>query len=307
VTCQVGLRGYVASQLLKQNGFKVKNLSGGYKTWSVVDRDAKARLAKEETAVTLEAPVKTETRPEEEVMLLDTCGLQCPGPILELKTKIDQMTDGQQVFVKASDPGFLPDVQAWAKKLGHTVRSAELNNGVVEALIEKGQGQTEAAPLMTQTADDATMVVFSGELDKALASFVIAQGAQAMGKQVTMFFTFWGLNVIRKPDAPAVEKAGIEKMMGMMMPKHAGDLPLSNMNMAGAGQKMMKKVMKDKQVDALETMIAKAKASGVRMIACTMSMDVMGIKKEELMDGVEYGGVASYLGATEGSNLNLFI
>ncbi|WP_114572041.1 CoA-disulfide reductase [Exiguobacterium flavidum] len=307
VTCQVGLRGYVASQLLKQNGFKVKNLSGGYKTWSVVDRDAKARIAKEETAVTLEAPVKTETKPKEEVMLLDTCGLQCPGPILELKTKIDQMTDGQQVFVKASDPGFLPDVQAWAKKLGHTVRSAELNNGVVEALIEKGQGQTEAAPLMAQTADDATMVVFSGELDKALASFVIAQGAQAMGKQVTMFFTFWGLNVIRKPDAPAVEKASIEKMMGMMMPKHAGDLPLSNMNMGGAGQKMMKKVMKDKQVDALETMIAKAKASGVRMIACTMSMDVMGIKKEELMDGVEYGGVASYLGATEGSNLNLFI
>ena len=309
VTCQVGLRGYVASQLLQQHGYEVKNLSGGYKTWSVVHRDQEARSqAKEETAVTVtKREPETKTAPEQ-VTLLDTCGLQCPGPILELKTKIDQMTDGEQIFVKASDPGFLPDVQAWAKKLGHTVHSAEMNQGVVEVLLEKGQGETTAvAPVQVNPADDATMVVFSGDLDKALASFVIAQGAQAMGKQVTMFFTFWGLNVIRKPDAPAVEKAGIERMMGMMMPKHAGELPLSNMNMAGAGQKMMKKVMKDKQVDALETMMAKAQAAGVRMIACTMSMDIMGIKKEELLDDIDYGGVASYLGATDGANLNLFI
>ncbi|QZY86611.1 CoA-disulfide reductase [Exiguobacterium acetylicum] len=309
VTCQVGLRGYVASQLLQQHGYDVKNLSGGYKTWSVVRRDQEARSqAKEETAVTVTKREPTTKTAPEQVTLLDTCGLQCPGPILELKTKIDQMTDGEQIFVKASDPGFLPDVQAWAKKLGHTVHSAEMNQGVVEVMLEKGQGETPApAPVQVNPADDATMVVFSGDLDKALASFVIAQGAQAMGKQVTMFFTFWGLNIIRKPDAPAVEKAGIERMMGMMMPKHAGELPLSNMNMAGAGQKMMKKVMKDKQVDALETMMAKAQAAGVRMIACTMSMDIMGIKKEELLDGIDYGGVASYLGATDGANLNLFI
>ncbi|MEK4649221.1 CoA-disulfide reductase [Exiguobacterium sp. FSL W8-0210] len=309
VTCQVGLRGYVASQLLQQHGYDVKNLSGGYKTWSVVRRDQEARSqAKEEIAVTVTKREPTTKTAPEQVTLLDTCGLQCPGPILELKTKIDQMTDGEQIFVKASDPGFLPDVQAWAKKLGHTVHSAEMNQGVVEVMLEKGQGETPAAaPVQVNPADDATMVVFSGDLDKALASFVIAQGAQAMGKQVTMFFTFWGLNIIRKPDAPAVEKAGIERMMGMMMPKHAGELPLSNMNMAGAGQKMMKKVMKDKQVDALETMMAKAQAAGVRMIACTMSMDIMGIKKEELLDGIDYGGVASYLGATDGANLNLFI
>lgn len=309
VTCQVGLRGYVASQLLQQHGYDVKNLSGGYKTWSVVRRDQEARSqAKEETAVTVTKREPTTKTAPEQVTLLDTCGLQCPGPILELKTKIDQMTDGEQIFVKASDPGFLPDVQAWAKKLGHTVHSAEMNQGVVEVMLEKGQGETPAAaPVQVNPADDATMVVFSGDLDKALASFVIAQGAQAMGKQVTMFFTFWGLNIIRKPDAPAVEKAGIERMMGMMMPKHAGELPLSNMNMAGAGQKMMKKVMKDKQVDALETMMAKAQAAGVRMIACTMSMDIMGIKKEELLDDIDYGGVASYLGATDGANLNLFI
>jgi len=307
VTCQVGLRGYVASQLLKQNGFDVKNLSGGYKTWATVNRDREARSqVREETAVTT---IKSEPKPvtKEQITLLDTCGLQCPGPILELKTKIDQLQDGDQVFVKASDPGFLPDVQAWAKKLGHTVHTAEMNKGVVEVLLEKGNATNQPVQSAAATADDATMVVFSGDLDKALASFVIAQGAQAMGKQVTMFFTFWGLNVIRKPDAPAVDKAPMERMMGMMMPKHAGELPLSNMNMAGAGQKMMKKVMKDKQVDALETMMAKAQAAGVRMIACTMSMDIMGIKKEELLDDIDYGGVASYLGATDGSNLNLFI
>ncbi|WP_214845959.1 CoA-disulfide reductase [Exiguobacterium sp. S90] len=310
VTCQVGLRGYVASQLLKQNGFDVKNLSGGYKTWATVNRDQEARnQAREETAVTTIKSEPKQAVKAEQITLLDTCGLQCPGPIVELKTKIDQLQDGDQVFIKASDPGFLPDVQAWATKLGHTVHTAEMNQGIVEVLLEKGQGQTEqhmtSAPVAK--ADDATMVVFSGDLDKALASFVIAQGAQAMGKQVTMFFTFWGLNVIRKPDAPAVDKAPMERMMGMMMPKHAGDLPLSNMNMAGAGQKMMKKVMKDKQVDALETMMAKAQAAGVRMIACTMSMDIMGIKKEELLDDIDYGGVASYLGATDDANLNLFI
>ncbi|WP_029331940.1 CoA-disulfide reductase [Exiguobacterium oxidotolerans] len=310
VTCQVGLRGYVASQLLKQNGFDVKNLSGGYKTWATVNRDQEARnQAREETAVTTMKSEPKQAVKAEQITLLDTCGLQCPGPIVELKAKMDQLQDGDQVFIKASDPGFLPDVQAWATKLGHTVHTAEMNKGIVEVLLEKGQGQTEqrvtSAPVAK--ADDATMVVFSGDLDKALASFVIAQGAQAMGKQVTMFFTFWGLNVIRKPDAPAVDKAPMERMMGMMMPKHAGDLPLSNMNMAGAGQKMMKKVMKDKQVDALETMMAKAQAAGVRMIACTMSMDIMGIKKEELLDDIDYGGVASYLGATDDANLNLFI
>lgn len=160
-----------------------------------------------------------------------------PGPIVELKTKIDQLQDGDQVFIKASDPGFLPDVQAWAHKLGHTVHTAEMNKGIVEVLLEKGNTTTQPVQSTVTKADDATMVVFSGELDKALASFVIAQGAQAMGKQVTMFFTFWGLNVIRKPDAPTVEKAPMERMMGMMMPKHAGDLPLSNMNMGGAVKK----------------------------------------------------------------------
>jgi peroxiredoxin family protein len=151
------------------------------------------------------------------------------------------------------------------------------------------------------------MVVFSGDLDKALAAMIIANGAVAMGKKVTLFFTFWGLNILRKPDKVSVSKSLIEKMFGMMMPRGSSKLKLSKMHMSGMGTSMIKKVMKDKNVNSLEELIQSAKDSGVRLVACTMSMDLMGIKKEELIDGIEFGGVASYLGATDKANHNLFI
>ena len=128
-----------------------------------------------------------------------------------------------------------------------------------------------------------------------------------MGRPVTMFFTFWGLNVLRKPEKQNVKKSMIESMFGGMMPRGTGKLKLSKMNMAGMGTAMMKAVMKDKNVDSLEELIKKAMANGVKLVACTMSMDVMGIKKEELIEGVELGGVAAYLGDAEESNVNLFI
>ena len=128
-----------------------------------------------------------------------------------------------------------------------------------------------------------------------------------MGRPVTMFFTFWGLNVLRKSQALKVQKSFIEKMFGAMMPRGTGKLKLSKMNMGGMGTAMMKKVMNDKNVDSLEALMKHAMDSGIRLIACTMSMDIMGIKKEELIDGVEFAGVASYLGDAEESNVNLFI
>ena len=128
-----------------------------------------------------------------------------------------------------------------------------------------------------------------------------------MGRPVTMFFTFWGLNVLRKSQAQKVPKSFIEKMFGAMMPRGTGKLKLSKMNMGGMGTAMMKKVMNDKNVDSLEALMKHAMDSGIRLIACTMSMDIMGIKKEELIDGVEFAGVASYLGDAEESNVNLFI
>jgi peroxiredoxin family protein len=149
--------------------------------------------------------------------------------------------------------------------------------------------------------------VFSGDLDRVLASFIIANGAAAMGRPVTMFFTFWGLNVLRKPQKQNVKKSMVEAMFGGMMPRGVNKLKLSKMNMGGMGTAMMKKVMRDKNVDSLEELIKKAMKSGVKIVACTMSMDVMGIRAEELIDGVELGGVAAYLGDAEEANVNLFI
>jgi peroxiredoxin family protein len=152
-----------------------------------------------------------------------------------------------------------------------------------------------------------TLIVFSGDLDKVLASFIIANGAAAMGRPVTMFFTFWGLNALRKTEHVNVNKSLIEKMFGFMMPRGTSKLKLSKMHMGGMGTQMMKRVMKDKNVDSLEDLMKQAMANGVKLVACTMSMDVMGISKEELIDGVEFAGVASYLGDAEESNVNLFV
>jgi len=155
--------------------------------------------------------------------------------------------------------------------------------------------------------DKKTMIVFSGDLDKVMASFIIANGAAAMGNEVTMFFTFWGLNALRKAKKVKVKKDFMEKMFGWMMPRGAEKLTLSKMNFGGMGSQMMKMVMKKKNVSSLPELIEMAQMMGVKMVACTMSMDVMGIKEEELIDGVEFAGVATYLGEADEANVNLFI
>ena len=157
------------------------------------------------------------------------------------------------------------------------------------------------------SADNKTLIVFSDDLDKALASFVIANGAASTGKKVTMFFTFWGLNVIKKREKPAVSKDIFGKMFGWMLPANSKKLKLSKMNMGGAGSWMMRLIMRKKRIDSLESLMAQAVENGIEMIACTMSMDVMGVKKEELMDNVVLGGVATYLERAEDANVNLFI
>ena len=159
-------------------------------------------------------------------------------------------------------------------------------------VITKGNGQT--------------IVVFSNDLDKALASFIIANGAKASGKDVTMFFTFWGLNILRKSNIK-VKKSFMDTMFGFMMPKGARKLKLSKMNFGGLGTMMMKSVMKNKNISTLNELISQAQQSGIKFIACQMSMDVMGIKEEELIDGVEIGGVAKYIAESSNANSNLFI
>lgn len=156
-----------------------------------------------------------------------------------------------------------------------------------------------------------TIIVFSGDFDKMMAAFIIANGAAAMDDEVVMFFTFWGLNALRKADpVPAkvtATKSTLQKMFGAMMPRGAERLGLSKMQFLGAGPFMMKKVMKAENVMTLPELIDTAREQGVKFIACTMSMDVMGIRKEELIDDVEFAGVAAYLGEADESNVNLFI
>ena len=154
-----------------------------------------------------------------------------------------------------------------------------------------------------------TIIVFSGDLDKVMAAFIIANGAAAMGDDVTMFFTFWGLNTLRKAEKVQVKtkKSFLQAMFGWMMPRGAEKLGISKMNFGGMGAPMMKMVMKQQNVTSLPELIQTAKEQGIKMIACTMSMDVMGIREEELMDGLEYAGVATYLGEADEANVNLFI
>lgn len=160
---------------------------------------------------------------------------------------------------------------------------------------------------MSDVTGKKTMIMFSGDLDKALAGFIIANGAAAMGDEVTMFFTFWGLNILRRSEPVPVKKGFLAAMFGWMMPRGAKKLGLSKMNFGGMGAAMMKKIMKDKNVNTLPELIASAQELGVKMVACTMSMDVMGITKEELVDGLEFAGVATYLGEADGASVNLFI
>jgi peroxiredoxin family protein len=144
-------------------------------------------------------------------------------------------------------------------------------------------------------------------MDKALASLVIANGAAGAGKKVTVFFTFWGLNIIKKVKKPKVRKDFMGFMFGLMLPSSLHRLSLSKLSMGGMGNWMMKGRMKSLKIDSLQEMLDSAVAAGVRMVACTMSMDVMGVKKEELLDSVEAGGVATMLDAADSSRATFFI
>lgn len=312
VYCQVGHRGYNAARILSQAGFDVKNLDGGYKTY----KNAHYRIKPLDYLSFNQTRHKSEDLKEpSEIIHLDACGLQCPGPILKVKEKIDKMSIGQKMEIEASDFGFGADLAAWCQNTGNTLLSNKIENGKVLATIVKGKSSISESEMkdlpslgqegvLKETKDGATMVVFSGDLDKALASMIIASGAAAYGKKVTIFFTFWGLSILKKQK---VKKSGLAKLFDIMLPSKANNLPLSRMNMGGMGASMIKYIMKQKNVDSLPDMIEQAHQLGVKFVACTMSMDLMGIEKEELFDFVEYGGVATFIGDSEQANMQLFI
>ncbi|SHH48983.1 CoA-disulfide reductase [Caloranaerobacter azorensis DSM 13643] len=321
--CAIGLRGYLAARILKQNGFKkVKNLSGGYTTYSCIfcqDEDGASKCggATCDSNVDFNEGGDVEeidvNKLEGKTIKLNACGLQCPGPIMQVYERMKTLENGDILEVTATDPGFINDINTWCRRTGNTLIKTEKRPKEFVAFIRKGTGgkitvkDNNNSNIVQTTNDGKTIVVFSGDLDKAIASFIIANGAAAMGRKVTMFFTFWGLNILRKPEKVKVQKGFMDKMFSMMMPRGSKKLKLSQMNMMGMGAKMIRNVMKRKNISSLEELIEQAKNQGVRLVACNMSMDVMGITKEELIDGVEIGGVASYLGAAEESNVNLFI
>ncbi len=267
--CQVGMRGYLACRILSQNGIACRNLSGGYKTYChavgrTSGKPAAKREVKEDAGQSGQEPSPAAEGPARIVKEIDACGLQCPGPIMQLKQAMDQVQPGQAVRISVSDPAFAADLDGWCHTTGNRLRDKQLNKGVLTAVVEKSQpvgatpcGCPSQALGQAQESGQArgpaptnahkTLVVFSDSFDKAMAAFIIANGAAAMGSGVTMFFTFWGLNLLRQSRAVAVRKTAVERMFGWMMPRGAEKATLSKMNMAGMGTAMIKGIMKKKE------------------------------------------------------------
>lgn len=316
VFCQIGLRGYVASRILMQKGFReVYNLSGGYRLYKAVTSKLKpfprshgkgdSQQKTESDTKAMELSEKgTVGENKSRKISVNACGLQCPGPILKVGEAIKSIENGEIIEISANDPAFAGDVEAWCRRTGNELIETSNNSGTFTAVIRKGGSKKN--PI----ADDGNaknIVVFSGDLDKAIAAFIIANGAASMGREVNMFFTFWGLNILRRVKKIKVKKNIIEKMFGFMMPRGSEKLGMSRMNMMGMGSVMIRKVMAHKNISSLEELIESAQRNGVQITACSMSMDVMGIKKEELIDGIGIGGVASMLASAEVSDMSMFI
>lgn len=278
VICSTGDLSEQVVEILEDRDFEAHNVEGGVKA--------------------LKEAAKSQP------LFIDAKELKCPGPIVKVADTIKNLPVGASVYVEATEDAFYSDVAVWCDRTGNQLKEIKIEEGVIKASIVKGLEKKEEAGSFEH---GKTFVVFSGDLDKALASFIMANGAAAMGRRVTLFFTFWGLNILRKNERVKVKKGLIGKMFGMMMPRGSKKLGLSKMNMGGAGAKMIRAVMKANGISSLEELIQNAVNHGVRLVACQMSMDIMGIKKEELIDGVELGGVATMLGSAEKSDLTYFI
>ena len=302
--CEVGLRGYLASNILKENGYNdVRNLIGGLKTYETATMPVQPATETSDKKSNENNIADRDTK----IVRIDACGIQCPGPIIKLKKSIETIQPGERIELIATDAGFPSDAEAWCSTTGNKFIGRNSKNGIHSVIIEKS---TPHANIEEQTLYDTkgkTFILFSDDLDKTLATFVLANGAAATGRKVSIFFTFWGLNTIKKTHKPKVKKDFWSKMFSLMLPSDSTKLSLSKLNMLGIGAKVMRYLMKKKGVDSLESLRQQAIDNGVEFIACQMSMDVMGIKREELLDEVNTGGVATYMQRAQQSNVNLFI
>lgn len=302
VFCAVGLRGYLAQRILLGRGYRrVRNLAGGYKTYSLATQ-------KVEPVEGQPCGQAEDSGAESGDMLrLDACGLQCPGPIMQVKNAVDGMKAGQRIEVKATDPGFARDAESWCRSTGNKFVSKTSEGGYHTVVIEKREACGSAVTPAAGGSRDKTFIMFSDSLDRAIATFVLANGAAATGGKVTIFFTFWGLNVIKKRRKPHVEKDIFGRMFAWMLPSDSTCLHLSKMSMLGLGDRLMRHIMRRKNISQLEELMREAVYNGVELIACQMTMDMMGISRDELIDGVTVGGVATYMERAGNSGVNLFI
>lgn len=313
--CGVGLRGYLASNILKGYGYPdVRNLIGGLKTYEAATEPVlpPAEEVKPAGDVNGGSGIPVHNSSVSEVLYVDACGIQCPGPILKLKKSMETLQAGGQLEIRSTDAGFPRDAEAWCNTTGNKFIGTRAEGGIYYVLVEKslpsaGGSAGESAGVALPDSKGKTFILFSDDLDKTLATFVLANGAAAVGKKVSIFFTFWGLNAIKKTNKPKVKKDIWGRMFGWMLPADSSGLGLSKMNMMGMGARMMRFLMREKGVDSLESLRRQAIESGVEFIACQMSMDVMGIKREELLDEVNVGGVAAYMERADKANVNLFI
>ncbi len=318
VYCAVGFRSYLAYRALVQRGFTdVKMLSGGMNTFRAYhDVALEEEVDSYEPVVNYaEAVTGANTGKAAGPVVvastgvsvdLDCTGLACPGPIMKLQDAIDELNPGDEVLVHVSDPGFRLDAPAWAATNGHEMLDIVPEGPGYAATFRKG-GAGEAGTAAARIRDKKTLVVFSGDFDRVLAAFILANGSVAMGDEVSMFFTFWGLNALRRDDPPARERTAMDKAFAAMMPSGPDRMPLSTMNMLGGGPAMIKRIMKDHNVPSLPELIGSARDSGVRLVACTMTMELLGIAQQDLIDGVELGGVAMMYGESNESNGQFFI
>lgn len=302
VFCAVGLRGYLAQRILLGRGYRrVRNLAGGYKTYSLATQ-------KVEPVEGQPCGQAEDSGAESGDMLrLDACGLQCPGPIMQVKNAVDGMKAGQRIEVRATDPGFARDAESWCRSTGNKFVSKTSEGGYHTVVIEKREACGSAVTPAAGESRDKTFIMFSDSLDRAIATFVLANGAAAIGGKVTIFFTFWGLNVIKKRRKPHVEKDIFGRMFAWMLPSDSTCLHLSKMSMLGLGDRLMRHIMRRKNISQLEELMREAVYNGVELIACQMTMDMMGISRDELIDGVTVGGVATYMERAGNSGVNLFI
>ncbi|MEG2075827.1 MAG: DsrE/DsrF/DrsH-like family protein, partial [Victivallaceae bacterium] len=307
--CRVGMRGYVAERILKQHNFKCANLSGGFLTYQAFFNLPKARKIAACRVQKNSPAVSVDSVALREVKTIDVRTLACPGPVIRVKRELDALENGENLRVLAAK-SFEVDLMNWAASQQHEIISSQINGDDLEVVVCK-HGKASCGAVTNAAAappaESSAIIVFSGDLDKVLAAFIIACGMATAGSQVTMFFTFWGLSALRRSDVTVGDKSMVHKMFDIMLPKGADELKLSKFNMAGFGRGMIKDLMAKDNVPTLPELIAQARGLGIKFIACEMAMNLMGISREELIEVDSVAGVASFAAIAKNANSTLFI